>query len=90
MAESVHLLKYNIVTAHKKMHLYTVFTVYAHVCIHFFTHQQHNTDNRRQHRNSVLNIKMLCFQFSRKCVICNLADLLVQPYKTRKRVMQKG
>lgn len=61
-----------------------------HICVYIFLlTNKHDTDNRRQHRNSVLNIKMLCFQFSRKCVICILADLLVQLYKTRKRACKR-
>jgi len=89
MAESVHYLKYNIVTAHKKMYFNIVFTVYTRVCIYLLLANKHNADNRRQHRNSVLITKMFCFQFSRKSVICILADLLVLLYKTRKKVMQR-
>lgn len=51
------------------MYLYIVFTEYAYVCIYSLLTNKRNADNRRQHRNSGMNIKMFCFQFSRKCVI---------------------
>lgn len=65
------------------------FTVCMHVYVHTLLTNKHNADNRRQHRNSVLNNntfkKLKFFQFSRKRVIHILADLLVLIYKTWKK-----
>lgn len=70
MAESVHQLKYNIVTAHKKMHLYTVFTVYAQVCIHFFTHQQTQHRQQKAAQKQCFEYKNALFSIQQK--MCNL------------------